>query len=726
MKRVNYKTGIWMLGMASILATMSCTDFREEAWNNRGRYVDTTHISIESDAEVLTKRLSFVDDERVSGLALSRVAKSVPSIPDGAIQLAEAPTNYNSGVTLSKDSSYYVEKGETFNGSISGNSVDNVTIYVAGTLEVTAWWLTGNNVTIQVLPTGNLKYASDSNNQMIALVKDGVTINSWGTFTTYYKGSGIRIAPLAALNIYKSAQNQSFYVNPQGGMWDCSFWIEGSFQADIPVVIDGNMLVNNGKAVFNSELTVSKEVYIQGGSMELNGCTTIEKDFKFVSAGNLLVSDYLNVCNMETCQGTINISNGALVQVVENLFLTSQSNTRIVGPMVSYAVIKAGSIFSEDTKLSNFMSGNIDIQSSEIRQGNRWWYADPITLDTSNTNGVIVNGNTVIQANGCNPGTGSSEGAGSVHLVEIARLSSPANYYSATSIDFNGNLAYVSWHINPKKYSENFGGAIDVINITDRKVLQCRVNSDVKYSHTCFYDGWLFSAGDDYHNGAVLSKIHLQNGLFADNKEEQLVNLTGNSGNCVEVVGNTLLTASGTEDGGFDLLQLNAAQKQYSVPALEAKFVYSNGEKIVTLNNMSLGTVNVYDTRKGRPEDMLATPVLTFNAGPIAPVDGKNVIMCSEKYIYVCMGKNGLHSFDINTGREVAYYDIKQVNGIDIDGDYVYVANGYGITVLDKESLAYISSFVDNSGSANYVRKGEDGFIYVAYGTTGVRIFRLE
>ena len=105
MKRVNYKTGIWMLGMASILAKMSCKYFREESWNNRGRYVDTTHISIESDAEVLTKRLSFVDDERVSGLALSRVAESVPSIPDGAIQLAEAPTNYNSGVNLSKESS---------------------------------------------------------------------------------------------------------------------------------------------------------------------------------------------------------------------------------------------------------------------------------------------------------------------------------------------------------------------------------------------------------------------------------------------------------------------------------------------------------------------------------------------------------------------------------------------------------------------------------------------
>lgn len=726
MKRINLQSRINLLGIALIFATISCTDFREEAWNNREKYADTASITLQTDVATLTKRLTFADNETVSAFALKRVTVSVPSIPNEAVQLSNAPTNYNNGVILSKGGSYYVSEGEVFTGSISGNSADKVTIYVAGTLEVTAWWLSGNNVTIQILPTGSLKYASDFNNQAIALIKDGVTINSWGAFTTYYKGSGIRIAPNAVLNLYSSEQAESFYVNPQGGMWDSSFWVEGCFQSDRPVVIDGNMLVDGGKAVFNSDLTVSKELYVQGGSVELYGCTTIEQDLKFPSTGDLYVADYLNVRNMETNRGSIVISDGALIQVVENLFLTAGGGTKISGPKKNYAVIEAESMFSETIWLSQFMTGCIDLHSAEIRQGNRWWYSDPIVLDASNTNGVIVNGNTSIKANGCNPGTGSVEESGNLSLVEVARLSPPADYYSATSVAFNGNLAYVSWHINPRNYLEDFGGAIDVINITDRKVLQSRVNTDVKYNHTYFYHGWLFTAGGDYHWGAILSKIHLQHGMFADNKEEQLVTLTGSSGNCVEVVGNTLITASGAEDGGFDLLLPNSAKKQFSVSAPEAKYVYSNGEKVVTLNNMNLGTINVYDAWNGWQEDMLGTPRLTFNAGSIAPVDGKNVIMCNEKYIYVCMGENGLRSFDINTGKEVAYYDIKQVNGIDLDGDYIYVANGYGITVLKNADLAYVSSFVDNTGSANYVKKGEDGFIYVAYGIAGFRIFKFE
>lgn len=726
MKRMNLQSRVWLLGLVSVFAMTSCSDFREEAWNNRKKYADTASITLQTDAAMLTKRLAFLDNETIPALALTRAGVPAPSIPVKAVQLASAPTNYNNGVTLSKENSYYVNEGETFTGSISGNSADKVTIYVAGVLEVTAWWLIGNDVIIHILPTGSLKYASDSNNHAIALVKDGVTINTWGTFTTYYKGSGIRIAPDAALNVYNSDRAESFYVNPQGGMWDCSFWIEGSFQTDRPTVIDGNMLVNGGKAVFNSDLAVSEEVYVQGGFVELNGCTTIEKDLKFPSAGFLRVTDYLNVRNMETNQGSIDVSDGALIQVMENLFLTDGGHTKISGPKKDYAVIEAAGIFSETARLSQFMSGCIDLHSAEIRQGNRWWYSDPITLDTSNTNGVIVNGDTRIKANGCNLGIGSSEEVGSVNLKEIARLSPPADYYSATSVAFNGNLAYVSWHINPKNNSEIFGGGIDVINITDRKVLQSRMNTDVKYNHTYFYNDWLFTAGGDCHWGAILSKIHLQYGMFADNKEEQLVTLTGVSGNCVELVGNTLITASGAEDGGFDLLLPNSAKKQFSISASEAKYVYTNGEKVITLNNMSLGTVNVYYARNGWQEDMLDTPILSFNAGAITPADGKNVIMCNEKYIYVCMGENGLRSFDINTGDEVAYYNVKQVNGIDLDGNYVYVANGYGITVLNKEDLAYVSSFVDNRGSANYVKKGEDGFIYVAYGITGVRIFQLE
>ena len=100
--------------------------------------------------------------------------------------------------------------------------------------------------------------------------------------------------------------------------------------------------------------------------------------------------------------------------------------------------------------------------------------------------------------------------------------------------------------------------------------------------------------------------------------------------------------------------------------------------------------------------------------------------MCDDEYVYVCMGDNGLRAFDIHTGAEAAAYDIKKENGMDIDGDYIYVANGYGITELEKEGLSYVSYYVDNNGSANYVKEGEDGYIYVAYGIRGFRVFKLE
>lgn len=718
------KCKTFLLVFVLIIISASCTDFREEALGNRTKYANETSISLNTDIEILSGRLSFID----SGTSNSRseiVAYSVPEIPENAYRLANAPTNYNEGVMLTKDNAYYVAEGEKFSGTISGSSVDNVDIYVAGKLDITAWWIDGGNVNIYILPSGTLNYASDTYNKM-AIIRTGVNVYCWGAFSTLHEGGGIRISEGAALSIYKTKNARNFYLNPQGGMWDCSFWVEGKFTSDRPVIIDGNLLVNGGTAVFNSELTVVNELYIQSGSLDLNGCSTIEQDLKFSGNGTLWVGKYLNVNNLETCNGIINMGDASLVRVEQNLFLTASNNTHIFAGKKKYAVIEATCIFSETKDLSQFMHGYIDIQSNEIRQGNRWWYSDYIDLNTSNTAGVIINGNTKIEINGCSDEGNPSGDSGKTRLVEIATLVPPANYYSATGIAFNGNLAYVSWHINPKHNSEKYGGAIDVINVTARQVLQNRLNSDIKYNHIMFNDDWLYSAGDDYKWGAILSKIHLENGKFSDDKKEQLVTLTGNSGSCVELVGNTLITASGTDNGGFDLLLPASSEKQVSLFASDAKFVYSDGKRIVTLNDMSLGTINVYQASQGWHDDMLDTPILTFNAGPIFPENGKNVVMCDDKFIYVCMGDNGLRSFDVNTGKEVAYYNITKVNGIDVDEKYIYIANGYGITVLQIDGLSYVASYTDYSGSANYVKKGEDGYIYVAYGISGFRIFKME
>lgn len=133
-----------------------------------------------------------------------------------AFLLKDAPTNYNDGVTLQAGRKYLVEEGETFRGTLSGESSDGVTVYVAGTFEVSAWWLNGKDIRIVVLPTGTFRYASDLYNTSMALIKEGVTVDCWGTFAALHEGSGIRILRKASMNIYRSGHASSPYLNPKG------------------------------------------------------------------------------------------------------------------------------------------------------------------------------------------------------------------------------------------------------------------------------------------------------------------------------------------------------------------------------------------------------------------------------------------------------------------------------------------------------------------------------
>lgn len=722
--KMNWKREKIGLIMGLMVWGTACTSMDDDGFRDAVKYTDPETVSLNTDVQTLSERLSFKGEAEESRLAVRSVA--CPEIPADAFLLKDAPTNYNDGVTLQAGRKYLVEEGETFRGTLSGESSDGVTVYVAGTFEVSAWWLNGKDIRIVVLPTGTFRYASDLYNTSMALIKEGVTVDCWGTFAALHEGSGIRILRKASMNIYRSGHASSLYLNPKGGMWESSFWVEGSFMSERPVIIEGNMLVSGGEVVFHDELQVSKELYVQGGTLQLNDCATVEEDLKFPAAGTLVVGKYLNVRNLEADKGTVRLAGNSLLRVVENLSLTHNNRSTVSHTSDRYAVVEAKRVFVENPELSLFLSGRIDIHAEEFLQGNPWWYAGSIEPDTQGTSGVIIGGNTRLPEDGCRPGVGSSDEEEEISLKEVASLLPPAGYYSATCVSFNGKLAYVSWHTNPKKYTGGFGGVVDVVNISDRQVVQSWNNQEINYNHLLFDDSHLFIAGGSNRFGAVLSCVQLKNGLFSGDREEKLVLLTGSSGNCVALVDNILITASGGEDGGFDLFSPDVPGKQFSMPVGYAKAAYSDGKKLVTLNDTELGTVNVYDVCPGWQENLAHSSLLTFHAGPIVPQDGKNVIMCDDEYVYVCMGDNGLRAFDIHTGAEAAAYDIKKVNGMDIDGDYIYVANGYGITVLEKEGLSYVSSYVDNSGSANYVKKGEDGYIYVAYGIRGFRVFKLE
>ncbi len=69
---------------------------------------------------------------------------------------------------------------------------------------------------------------------------------------------------------------------------------------------------------------------------------------------------------------------------------------------------------------------------------------------------------------------------------------------------------------------------------------------------------------------------------------------------------------------------------------------------------------------------------------------------------------------------------IGSVNCIDTDDEFIYIANGTrGLTIVDKATWKTVKEYTLGGASANYIKLGADGYIYVAYGLKGVHRFRL-
>ena len=162
-----------------------------------------------------------------------------------------------------------------------------------------------------------------------------------------------------------------------------------------------------------------------------------------------------------------------------------------------------------------------------------------------------------------------------------------------------------------------------------------------------------------------------------------------------------------------------------------AKFIDLNGDDMLTLNLDSRGTdaagaeINVYPQN----DYALASPKTQFSENVITPVNGKNVARLDGNHIYVCLGENGFQRYTLN-GQPDGNFKLEGtnslVNGMDYDDKYIYIAYGSeGLYVLDKSTLQVVASHIYSGGhSANYV-KVVNGHIFVAYGKSGLQVFKL-
>ena len=631
-----------------------------------------------------------------------------------------------------------------------------------------------------------MTYCESGEDNKVKIPK-GTNVYCWGNIDTP-ENMGFQLYQGGSLYIY-DAEAATFEVKDNKSQWGSSFQIdtESVFYCEREVMIYGRALFNGGKAHFVNKLTVAKDMYVEKNTdITLDDCSIImqELDFKSCTGAVVHVNKYLQANTLLTNQGgaTMNLKD-ALFEIVTDGMFVDKGDQRVVvnGVESNYkSIVKVGgklyldrgneyTNIPNDVAAASFPSGNftgdLDLEG-ELRI--KFYYEVPEEKAVLTEDNLVVPESVSIHANSWLPASedGCRSEVGEVPVIEVLP---PTHKYSATGIAFNGNTVYLCWHSNPETNmdyaqgdfspsvsgKDDFGGIIDVININSYDITsslfeQSMENSEFKYNHIMFSDNKLYSATTNSKVGAALSEIALTaDGKFpaAEQFEEVRVNLTGYSANCVDRIGNELVTISGYSQGGinkFAMDDFSNQEKKFINDATEdfqGKYIYynkSNG-KVVTLNNTSKGIVTIYNSSM-QPEN-------SFEVGEIYPVDGKNVCICDNEYIYVCKGQNGFEVYDYSGNRVGGTK--KGTNGVDVDENFIYLAAGDGLVILNKHStytdvngIPYnqtikkfhytgkgatnVTDEVNIKHSANFVKKGPDGRIYVAYGMYGLQIYDLN
>ncbi|MBQ5388397.1 MAG: hypothetical protein IIU55_04905 [Paludibacteraceae bacterium] len=754
-------------------------------------------VTIINDPSLLASRLIF-GGSRLKKVQRQQVVEQVaePTIPSDALPLKDQPTNWNNGVTLTRGKAYFIN--EPWTGTISqdwSSQTGSIDIYVAADATFSnSWWNDDTPLNIYILEGAVLTYCESGYDDKVHIKKE-TRVYCWGNITTP-DNMGLRLYNAGLLHIY-GTEGEPFYVKANNNTVNnnnaySSFQVDpaSDFYCEREMYVEGTALLNGGKTHTVNKVTIGKDLFVEGeADVTFDDCVFVlrELDFKSSREAVVNVNKYLQANTLLTNQGvgTMNLKDAMFELLSDGMFVDKGSQRIVVnGVEATYkSIVKVGGKLYLD-RGNDYTTVPNSVAAASFPSGN---FTGHLNLegdlrikfyhDVPDENAILSADNLVVPAtvsiaencwlpaseDGCRPEVGE------VPVVEVLppTSSTPTHKYSATSISFNEDLVYVSWHANPEtnmhyaqsNYSpsvdsaEDFGGIVDIIHIdrydiTSSLFEQSMENSEFKYNHILFSDNVVYTAATSNKVGAAMSKIALTPaGLFPelDNYKEVRVPLTGYSANCVERIGNELVTISGYSKGGINKFALTDESNQEKKHIkggddYQGKYVYyhaANG-KVITLNNTSRGIVTIYNS------DMVEET--SFEVGAIYPEDGKNVCICDNEHIYVCKGQNGFGVYDY-AGNRVGGSG-KSANGVDVDDKFIYLAAGDGLAILDKHSrfvngegdicnrtvkkFSYTgrgaTSVTDETSikqSANFVKKGPDGRIYVAYGMYGLQIYEL-
>lgn len=665
------------LGLAAVVASMASCQKEGGLEESHVELIKST-VLINNNSAELSQRVTMYGKKPVPTETRStRTSVIMPEAPESPQYDLVMDDNYQGWAAESKD--YYLPAGATLTKDIQFK--ENV-YYIGGELTINSFWGKGKLI---VLPGGKVNYPSHMPMHDLEILSYGdfnitgnnrFNINSGSTFMTsgdlcypeVWVGGTLYVGDGLSSSIVEVREYATCYIG-------CG------------ISADEYLILHN-----NSDLTVNS--YLLSPSVEMNFASTLQ-----IKAGSLVDTKVLYMRN--TCLVTVE------------------------GDDMEYAVLSADKIEINQSNVKEMFTGWLDIHYQEIdnRSGSELEWLSSIKF----------NGDTYLPEEGCHPEFGEqpeTEPETIVGLEHIAQVVTPDHGHeiSSTCIQTVADKAYVSYHTRGSEYH----GCIEVMSVSDDmcSILSYMEHPTLDFNHLIVDNSRIVAAGGEPKKGAFLGVINLGNGIFQTNEAELTqVKLEGASASCVIRNGDYL---HATTNEGYHTLDANSFTTIASVPSAgSSKFVCSDGVNmgVVSLTDrdseQSLAVLNMYSASDYAFSNLQTTTTLDV----ITPINGKNVLHLEGNNAYVCLGKNGVKRYC--DGVEVAEFKITEdtiaaANGLAVDNKYVYVAYGHGgLFVLDKANLSVVASYRHSGNkSANYVTVSDD-ILYVAYGLSGVQIFRL-
>jgi hypothetical protein len=623
--------------------------------------VDNGRISILNQSIQLLKEVNFAGEANLGSVMMGEIES--PSFDCGE-SITEA---FSGNKKVDKNKIVCLEAGVNFNGSLD---MKGGTFVIKGNAVITS--IKGDRGTIVVLESGSITMGK------LHLKHDFEFLN-YGTVTV------------------SSVTNQS----------------TGKFENIGVLTVDGDFNSHRDFENFGF-FNVIGDLKLEAEAIFENQCTVIvEGDFKnnktFINNGYVEVQKTMTV----TGKGVIQFKPQSYI-VTENLKLDGT----LQGSSNDYARIdvRSNSTMGGGSKVIKNLSFN-DFDGIEVNNG---------TFDES----VTMNDSFSIIVTDCNPGPFVEPLNPEYTLV--ANINTPivdGSVLSATDVAYNNGLAFISYHLN----GSEFGGAIDVLNMAAINAPYFNMNfvdSKREFNAITFSGSTLYMAGQrnvdesKYSSNDTRGAVLYSTDLDGQNQLSPLEDWTeipmpSYSGNSVDILpGNKVQFASGASNGGFFTVNMNSETITNSTNMDFAKSVTSNNGVKVMLAGGSGEAHLIIDNNGSIQNIPLGKSAM--------PTDGKNVVVLNEDRAYVTLGKNGLVVVNINTGEVINEYNPDKpglTNGVAVDKDFVYLANGEsGLLLLRKNSLEFYGQY-KYPGSANLVEVSNN-VILIANGRGGIKLLQ--